>query len=61
MTSTELAVRYRSYAMRCLLIGKHQFNVSDRAMLVDMAKAWAGLADRIEKNEAVFALFGPED
>jgi hypothetical protein len=26
-----------------------------------MAKAWASLADCIEKNEAVFALFGPEE
>jgi hypothetical protein len=61
MTSTELAVRYRSYAMRCLLIEKHQFNVSDRAMLVDMAKAWAGLAECVEKNEVLFALFGPRE
>jgi hypothetical protein len=61
MTSTELAVRYRGYAMRCLLIEKHQFNLNDRIMLVDMAKAWASLADCIEKNEAVFAVFGPEE
>jgi hypothetical protein len=61
MTSTELAMRYRGYAMRCLLIEKHQFNLGDRVVLVDMAKAWAHLADCIEKNETVFALVGQEE
>jgi hypothetical protein len=61
MTPVELAARYRNYAMRCLLIEKQQDNVGDRLALVDMAEAWASLADCVEKNEAMFALFGPQD
>lgn len=53
MTAAELAAQYRSYAMRCLLIEKHQFNINDREALVEMARAWANLADCVEKNEAV--------
>jgi hypothetical protein len=30
MTPVELAARCRGYAIRCLLIEKHQFNASDR-------------------------------
>jgi hypothetical protein len=61
MTPVELAARYRGYAIRCLLIEKHQFNVSDRVALADIAKALASLADCVEKNEDVFALFGARD
>jgi hypothetical protein len=55
MTPGELAARYRCYAIRCLLIEKHQFNVSDRAALADIAKALASLADYAEKNGSVIA------
>jgi hypothetical protein len=58
MTPVELAARYRGYAIRCLLIEKHQFNVSDKEALADIAKALASLADCVEKNEAAFALIG---
>jgi hypothetical protein len=61
MTPVELAARYRGYAIRCLLIEKHQFNVSDRVALADIAKALASLADCVEKSEAVFGLFGALD
>jgi hypothetical protein len=60
MTPAELAVRYRGYAIRCLLFAKQQDNAGDRLILVDMAQAWAALADYAEKNEPVFALFEAE-
>jgi hypothetical protein len=61
MTPVELAARYRGYAIRCFLFKKHQFNVSGKVALVDIAKALASLADCVEKNEDVVALFGARD
>ncbi len=61
MTPAELAVRYRGYAIRCLLFAKQQDDAGDRLILVDMAQTWATLADYAEKNEPVFALFEASD
>ena len=61
MIPAELAVRYRGYAIRCLLFAKQQDNTGDRLILIDMAQAWATLADCVEKNEPVFALFEASD
>jgi hypothetical protein len=55
MTPVELAVRYRKYAIRCWLFARQVDNASDRAMLIDMAQAWASLANCAAKNEALFA------
>ena len=67
MTPTEFAVRYRGYAAKCLILAQHQDDTSDKLVLIDMAQAWANLADVVDKNEALFALAGvsvparPED
>lgn len=61
MTSAELAARYRGYAIRCWLFAKQQHDVSDKRMLIDMAQAWVTLADNIQKNESLCALFVAPD
>jgi hypothetical protein len=57
MTPAELAVRYRGYAAQCCIVAQRQDNAGDKLALVNMAQAWVALAEHMEKNESLFALY----
>lgn len=53
----QLAAHCRGYAAQCLVVAQHQHNAGDRLTLINMAQAWAALADQIINNEALFAIY----
>jgi hypothetical protein len=61
MTPAELAARYHGYAAQCWLFAQQQDNAGDKLALIDMAQAWVALADYVEKNESLFALYDAPD
>jgi len=50
MPGTEAARQYRLYAQHCLEIAAALTNLKERVKLIDLAKAWANLANQAEKN-----------
>jgi hypothetical protein len=56
MTPDELAARYRRYAAKCLLLAQGQEDANEKLLLLDMAQAWAALAEMAEKNESLFVI-----
>ena len=50
MTPTELAARYRGYAAKLLIVAQKQESTSDKLTLIDMAQAWAELAEQIDET-----------
>lgn len=53
----QLAAHCRGYAAQCLVVAQHQHSAGDRLALINMAQAWAALADQIVNNEALFAVY----
>lgn len=53
----QLAAHCRGYAAQCLVVAQHQNSDGDRLTLINMAQAWATLADQIINNEPLFALY----
>jgi len=56
-TPAQLAAHFRGYAAQCLVVAQHQRRAGDRLALIDMAQAWAALAEQAEKNEALLAAY----
>lgn len=57
ITPAQLAAHCRGYAAQCLVVAQHQHNAGDRLALINMAQAWAALADQIANNAPLFAVF----
>jgi hypothetical protein len=43
---------YRRYAAECMSMSQRRENVSDKALLLQMATMWLRLAEFAERNEA---------
>jgi hypothetical protein len=54
MTPAELAARYRVYAAKCLMVARRQESGREKLALIDLARAWADLADLTEKHKTLF-------
>jgi len=50
MPASEVAILYRRYAARCLVMAKNTFDPAQKLALLDIAQAWATLADQVEKS-----------
>ena len=50
MTAADLAARYRQYAVDCIKFARAASDVSGKLSLLNMAQAWAKLAEQTEKN-----------
>jgi hypothetical protein len=50
ITGAESAARYWGYAAQCLIVAQRQDNVADRLILLNMAQAWAALAEQTERE-----------
>lgn len=59
ITPAQLAAHCRGYAAQCLVVAQHQHSAGDRLALINMAQAWAALADQIINNESLFAGYEP--
>ena len=57
MLPDEFAARYRKLAGKCFLISQRFADSAEKLMLLDMAQAWLALAEQVEKNELLFAIF----
>lgn len=55
ITPARLANHFRGYAAQCLIVAQHQRIAGDRLALINMAQAWAALAEQTEKNEALLS------
>jgi hypothetical protein len=44
------AEEYRQYAAQCIRVAQQIQNPNDKAMLLDMAQKWLGLAAKIESE-----------
>lgn len=55
LTAAQLAAHFRGYAVQCLIVAQHQRSAGDRLTLIDMAQAWAALAEQAKRNEPLFA------
>jgi hypothetical protein len=55
LRASEMAVRYREHAARCLRMAQREVDLNERFAPIDMAQAWIALAERAEKNEALNA------
>jgi hypothetical protein len=49
---SDLATKYRGYAAKCLVIARRQDNQGDKLTLIDIAQAWAELAEKIDEESA---------
>ena len=56
MTPDEIATRYRGYAADCIMVAKQTSDDASKLRLLDMARAWADLADQAEKNGAAIPI-----
>jgi hypothetical protein len=56
MTPAELVARCHDYAAQCWVFARKQENARDRLVLIDMAKTWLALANRMEGHESLPAL-----
>ena len=56
MTRAELAAQYRVYAAKCLMVAQRQESGCEKLALIDLARAWADLADLAEKHETLFGV-----
>lgn len=56
ITPAQLAAHCRGYAAQCLIVAQHQNSAGDRLALINMAQAWAALADQIVNNAPLFAV-----
>ena len=54
ITPAQLATHYRGFAAQCLVLAQHQRSAGDRLALINMAQAWAALAEQAEKNKHPF-------
>jgi hypothetical protein len=52
ITPAQLAARYWGYAAQCLTVARRQDKAADRLALVNMAQAWATLAEQAQRKAA---------
>jgi hypothetical protein len=49
---------YRRLASECLKISRQTFDPKNRALLIEMATAWARLADQADRNSKADLTYG---
>lgn len=52
ITPAQLAARYWGYAAQCLTVAQRQDSAADKLALVNMAQAWAILAEQTQRKMA---------
>jgi len=50
MPASEVIALYRHYAAGCLVMAKNTLDPAHKLALLDIAQAWATLADQVEKS-----------
>jgi hypothetical protein len=59
MSPSEVAACYRLYAAYCAEFAQYPLEPGRKVALLNMAQAWARLADQVEKNGATASGFEP--